>query len=86
MLWKETCAASERHHLVKQVREGISISEASRTGHSQDPRTPNLILSGHRGRLEQNEFELSCEPLGIESFERERSCSLPGSSDSIGIQ
>jgi len=86
MLWKETCAVSERHHLVRLVREGISVSEASRTGHSQDPRTPILILSGHRDRLEQNEFELRSEPLGIESFERERSCSLPGSSDFIGIQ
>ena len=30
MPWKETCAVSERHHLVKLVREGISVSEASR--------------------------------------------------------
>ncbi len=28
---KETCAVSERHQLVKMVREGISVSEASRT-------------------------------------------------------
>ena len=31
MPWKETCAVSERHHLVKLVREGISVSEAART-------------------------------------------------------
>jgi transposase len=31
MPWKETCAVSERHHRVKLVREGISVSEASRT-------------------------------------------------------
>jgi transposase len=31
MPWKETCAVSERHHLVKLVRDGISVSEASRT-------------------------------------------------------
>jgi hypothetical protein len=31
MPWKETCAVSERHQLVKLVREGISVSEASRT-------------------------------------------------------
>ena len=30
MPWKETCAVSERHYLVKLVREGISVSEASR--------------------------------------------------------
>lgn len=31
MPWKETCAVSERHHLVKLVREGIGVSEAART-------------------------------------------------------
>jgi transposase InsO family protein len=31
MPWKETCAVSERHHLVKLVRDGISVAEASRT-------------------------------------------------------
>jgi transposase len=30
MPWKETCAVSERHHLVKLVRDGISVAEASR--------------------------------------------------------
>ncbi len=31
MPWKEACAASKRHHLVKLVRERISASEATRT-------------------------------------------------------
>jgi transposase InsO family protein len=31
MPWKETCAVSERHHLVELVREGIGVSEAART-------------------------------------------------------
>jgi len=30
MPWKETCTVSERHHLVKLVRSGISVSEATR--------------------------------------------------------
>ena len=30
MPWKETCTLSERHHLVKLVRSGISVSEATR--------------------------------------------------------
>ena len=31
MPWKETCAVSERHHLVELVRAGIGVSEAART-------------------------------------------------------
>lgn len=31
MSWKETCAAYERDHVVKLVRNGISVSLAART-------------------------------------------------------
>jgi hypothetical protein len=31
MPWNEACAVSERHHLIKLVREGIRVSEAART-------------------------------------------------------
>jgi hypothetical protein len=36
MPWEETRAVSERHHLIKLIREGISVSEASRTRGSRE--------------------------------------------------
>jgi transposase InsO family protein len=50
MPWKETCAVSERHHLVKLVRDGISVSEVSRTlGISRKAAYKWLWRHGRRG-------------------------------------